>query len=70
MKSWSTLSFSSSRPQCARWKPGCEEMVDIVDCQTWPAGEVGSSIWAPGVRGMVANSVTGAIVMWWVCCRN
>ena len=69
MKSWSTLSSSSLRPQWARWNPGCEVMVDIVDCITWLGVDVGSSIWAPGIRGMVASSVTGAIVMW-VCCRS
>ena len=42
----------------------------MVDCQTWPAGEVGSSIWAPGIRGMVASSVTGAIVVMWVCLQE
>ena len=65
MKSWSTLWFSTSRPQYARWKPSCCDTVDMVVAHTFPAGEPGSSTEAPAVRGMVASSVAaGAIILW------
>ncbi len=66
MNSWSRLGFSTSRPQRARWKPSCCEKVSTVACHTFPAGELGSSIAAPVVRGMVAISVAGAIVVDWL----
>ena len=34
-----------------------------LDCHTLPAGEAGSSISAPLVRGIVASSVAGAIII-------
>lgn len=34
-----------------------------LDCHTLPAEEAGSSISAPLVRGMVASSVAGAIII-------
>ena len=35
----------------------------MVDCHTFPAGELGSSIAAPLARGMVAISVAGAMLV-------
>lgn len=35
----------------------------MVPAQTFPAGEVGSSIEAPVAKGMVASSVAGVILL-------